>query len=158
MPKVQRGNKQPPEGWEVIEPTLKELGLLMRQAEAETLDDKKATSWAIFRLHHQRSRYCYEMFYKRKLISKEVYDYCLKEKYADGALIAKWKKQGYEKLCCLRCMQPRDTNFGTTCICRVPVHQLKSDKIVECLHCGYARSNSVAKDVLLEAKYLYKCC
>jgi hypothetical protein len=53
---------------------------------------KVEANWDIFRLHHQRTRYVYEMHYKRKAISKEVYDYCLKQKYADGNLIAKWKK------------------------------------------------------------------
>jgi len=32
------------------------------------------------------------MFYKRKAISRELYNYCLKEGYGDAALIAKWKK------------------------------------------------------------------
>ncbi|KAI8906845.1 G10 protein [Gorgonomyces haynaldii] len=138
MPKVRRGNKPPPEGWEIVEPTLMELGRKMREAETENTDNKRKTeiTWNIFRFHHQRSRYCYEMYYKRKAISKEVYDYCVKEGYADQALIAKWRKTGYEKLCCLRCIQPKDTNFGTTCICRVPQSQLKGDKVVECVLCG----------------------
>lgn len=55
----------------------------------------------------------------------ELYDYCIKEGYADKNLIAKWKKQGYENLCCLRCIQTRDTNFGTNCICRVPKSKLE---------------------------------
>ncbi len=66
----------------------------------------------------------------------ELYDYCLKNKIADGNLIAKWKKQGYENLCCLRCIQTRDTNFATNCICRVPKTKLEEGKIVECVHCG----------------------
>ena len=44
------------------------------------------------KLHHQRSRYIYDLYYKRKAISKELYDYCIKESYADPNLIAKWKK------------------------------------------------------------------
>lgn len=138
MPKVKRG-KPPPEGWDLIEPTLQELGRKMREAENEDHESKrkKEGSWEIFKIHHQRSRYIYEIYHKRKAISKELYDYCLKQKYADGNLIAKWKKQGYEKLCCLRCIQPRDTNFGSTCICRVPKSNLREDKIVQCLHCGY---------------------
>lgn len=32
------------------------------------------------------------MFYKRKAVSREVYDYCVKEGYADQNLIAKWRK------------------------------------------------------------------
>ena len=55
----------------------------------------------------------------------ELYDYCIKEGFADKNLIAKWKKQGYENLCCLRCIQARDTNFGTNCICRVPKSKLE---------------------------------
>jgi bud site selection protein 31 len=76
------------------------------------------------------------MYYKRKAITKQVYDYCLKEGYADGALIAKWKKTGYEKLCCIGCIQPRDTNFGNSCICRVPRQNLDQDKVIECASCG----------------------
>lgn len=91
-----------------------------------------------------------------------MYDFCLQEKIADQNLIAKWKKQGYENLCCLRCIQTRDTNFGTSCICRVPKSKLEEvivwnihlllkllnlynidwfffifqGRIVECVHCG----------------------
>ena len=70
----------------------------------------------------------------------------------EPSLIAKWKKPGYEKLCCVRCIQskvrfqPRylcgidasqDMNYqGSTCICRVPKAQVKAGTIVECVHCG----------------------
>lgn len=138
MPKVKRGKKLPPEGWEIIEPTLEELHRKMRLAENESNDGKRKMEsvWGVMRVHHQRSRYIYEMYYKRKAITKEVYDYCLKEGYADGALIAKWKKTGYEKLCCISCIQPRDTNFGNSCICRVPRQKLDQDKVIECAACG----------------------
>lgn len=107
-------------------------------AEEESHEGKRRVEslWPIFRIHHQRSRYVYEMFSKKKAISRELYEYCLREGYADGALIAKWKKQGYERLCCLRCIQSRDTNFGSTCICRVPRADLEPGRIVECVHCG----------------------
>jgi bud site selection protein 31 len=133
-----KSKKLPPEGFADIEPTLLELEGKMRDAENETHEGKRIaeSSWPIFRLHHQRSRYIYELYYKRKAISKELYDFCIKEKLADAALIAKWKKQGYENLCCLRCIQPKDTNFGTTCICRVPKGKLEDSKPIECNHCG----------------------
>uniref|UniRef100_A0A8B9TCZ4 Protein BUD31 homolog n=1 Tax=Anas platyrhynchos TaxID=8839 RepID=A0A8B9TCZ4_ANAPL len=92
--------------------------------------------WPIFRIHHQKTRYIFDLFYKRKAISRELYEYCIKEGYADKNLIAKWKKQGYENLCCLRCIQTRDTNFGTNCICRVPKSKLEVGRIIECTHCG----------------------
>merc|ERR1712169_148401 len=84
------------------------------------------------------------MHYRKKKISRELYDWCLKEKYADAALIAKWKKAGYERLCCLRCIQTRDHNFGSTCICRVPSDKLEEGKIVECLHLAAAAAPVVA--------------
>ena len=111
----------------------------MREAESESHEGKRRTEslWPIFKIHHQKSRYIYELYYKRQSISKELYEYCIKNRIADAALIAKWKKQGYENLCCLRCIQVRDTNFGTNCICRVPRDKLEEGrKIVECIHCG----------------------
>lgn len=92
--------------------------------------------WPVFKIHHQKSRYIYDLYFRRKAISRELYDYCVSEKIADANLIAKWKKSGYENLCCLRCIQTRDTNFGTNCICRVPKAKLEEGRVVECVHCG----------------------
>jgi len=75
-------------------------------------------------------------------ISRELYEWCLEEKIADPKLIAKWRKQGYEKLCCLRCIQTRDHNFKSTCICRVPKSQLEEGKVYECSHCGCSGCSS----------------
>lgn len=38
------------------------------------------------------------MYYEKEAISKQLYDWLLKNGYADANLIAKWKKQGYEKV------------------------------------------------------------
>merc|ERR1712241_131247 len=54
--------------------------------------------WPIFKIHHQKSRYIYDLFYRRKAISRELYDFCIKEKIADGNLIAKWKNKAM-KIC-----------------------------------------------------------
>lgn len=123
------------------------------------------------------SRYIYDLYYVKQAISKELYDWLLKNNYADANLIAKWKKQGYEKvfphifvsmsnffspsfyvlsflcspsflaghwannsmafqLCCLRCIQTKETNFNATCICRVPKAQLKEEQAIQCVNCG----------------------
>ena len=84
----------------------------------------------------QGSRYIYDLYYEKEAISKKLYEWLLKNNYADAMLIAKWKKQGYEKLCCLRCIQTKETNFNSTCICRVPREQLKQDQEIECVSCG----------------------
>lgn len=66
-----------------------------------------------------------ECLFKSEPFFPELYEYCLKEGIADKNLIAKWKKPGYENLCCLRCIQTRDTNFATNCVCRVPKSKLE---------------------------------
>uniref|UniRef100_A0A803MP70 G10 protein n=1 Tax=Chenopodium quinoa TaxID=63459 RepID=A0A803MP70_CHEQI len=105
-------------------------------AQMDSHDGKRKceTLWPVFKIAHQKSRYIYDLYYRSE-ISKELYEFCLDQGYADRNLIAKWKKQGYERLCCLRCIQPRDHNFGTTCVCQVPKH-LREEKVVECVHCG----------------------
>ncbi|TFY72973.1 hypothetical protein EVG20_g50 [Dentipellis fragilis] len=139
MPKIRTTRtKKPPEGYEDIEEILDDYAKKMRDAENETHEGKRKSEslWPIMRISHTRSRYIYELYYKREAVSKELYDWLLKEGYADANLIAKWKKPGYEKLCCLRCIQTRDMNYqGSTCICRVPKAQLRAGTVVECVHC-----------------------
>ncbi|CAO2630559.1 Protein BUD31 homolog [Lemmus lemmus] len=90
--------------------------LFFSPAETEPHEGKRKVEslWPIFRIHHQKTRYIFDLFYKRKAISRELYEYCIKEGYADK-----------NNLCCLRCIQTRDTNFGTNCICRVPKSKLE---------------------------------
>ncbi len=131
------GAKKPPKGFEKIESELIDLQIRLREAETDSSDNKRKNEivWPILKLHHQISRLVYEA-YKNMEISKDVYNYCLEEKIADAKLIAKWKKQGFEKLCCLMCIQNKNHNFGTTCICRVPKSSLEKGKKFECVHCG----------------------
>jgi len=139
MPRVrtQRTGK-PPAGFELLEEKLDEFNTKMVEAEREPHEGKRKCEsiWPILRINHQRSRYVFDMYYNKQEISKEVLDFCCREKYADAALIAKWKKQGYENLCCLACIQAGSSNFQTTCICRVPKGQLCDSKPIECVHCG----------------------
>ncbi|EDK31927.1 cell cycle control protein, G10 family protein (macronuclear) [Tetrahymena thermophila SB210] len=142
MPRIQNNKtKKTPPGWDRIEQKLLELTNKMRDVENEPHEGKRKVEalWPIYQIHHERSRYVYEMFYKAKpedKISRELYEYCLREKWADADLIAKWKKKGYEKLCCLQCIQPKDHNYGGTCICRVPKGSLEEGKVVQCQACG----------------------
>eukprot|EP00038_Savillea_parva_P008799 m.179255 g.179255 ORF g.179255 m.179255 type:complete len:197 (+) comp14721_c0_seq1:175-765(+) len=123
--------KRAPEGFELLEDELDRFDMEMREAERDPHDDKRKVEalWPIHKIHYQKSRYVYEMYYKKKLISKKVYDYCIKNKIVDAALIAKWKKQGYETLCSLTAIQTRDTSHGTTNLCRVPLSKRREDAI-----------------------------
>eukprot|EP01029_Cantina_marsupialis_P028690 TRINITY_DN777882_c0_g1_i1.p1 TRINITY_DN777882_c0_g1~~TRINITY_DN777882_c0_g1_i1.p1 ORF type:complete len:188 (-),score=62.99 TRINITY_DN777882_c0_g1_i1:107-670(-) len=137
MPRIRSKRKRPPAGFEKLEPVLDELEANLREAEAKSHEGlrKCESVWPIFRINHQRSRYVYDMFYRRKEISRELYEWLLREGYADAGLIAKWKKVGYERLCCLRCITNKEHSFGTSCICRVPRKDLEDDR-VQCVHCG----------------------
>ena len=75
------------------------------------------------------------MFYVKKSIKRDLYEYLIREKYADAGLIAKWKKNGYEKLCCIMCAS-NSSNFGNVCVCRVPKAKLDDNKLVQCNNCG----------------------
>lgn len=63
-------------------------------AENDTHDGKRKceTLWPIFKIAHQKSRYVYDLYYRRKEISKELFEFCLDQGYADRNLISKWKK------------------------------------------------------------------
>ncbi|CAJ0760954.1 16749_t:CDS:2, partial [Entrophospora sp. SA101] len=127
MPKIRHSRtKKPPQGFEDIEPVLLEFAQKMKDAENEPHEGKRRVEslWPIFRLHHQRSRYIYDLYYKREAISKEIYDYCLKN----------------------------DTNFGTTCICRVPKSKLEEGRVVEC--CSSTDFTFIKKDQKSKQKRL----
>ena len=103
MPPIRssRNRKPPPAGFEDIEDTLLEFDTKLKDATNASHEGKKRyeTTWPIFQITHQRSRYIYDLYYEKEAISKQLYDWLLKNQYADANLIAKWKKQGYEKVC-----------------------------------------------------------
>lgn len=70
------------------------MRFLSRSAESEPLDSKRRVeaTWGITRVHHERNRYIFNMHYKERKISRELYEYLVKEGYADANLIAKWRK------------------------------------------------------------------
>jgi len=78
---------------DLIEPTLDEIEGKMREAELAPHEGKRKveTLWPIFKIHHQKSRYIYDLYYKRKTISKELYEYCVKNSIADKNLIGKMR-------------------------------------------------------------------
>ncbi|CAE8595024.1 unnamed protein product, partial [Polarella glacialis] len=114
--------------WDDVAPQLEEFANQMREAVNEPHEGKRRneSTWKITKIHWERSRYVYELFYKKKAISRELYDHLLMEKHGDASLIAKWKKPGFEYLCSLMAIDKRNSHFSTTAICRVPLHLRKS--------------------------------
>lgn len=134
-------NLPPPEGYDKIKPTLDKL--LNRLKSVQKTTNKTASVneslWPIYQLNHQISRYIYDMYYKRKIISKQLYDWLLLQPFTNSELIAKWKKQGYENLCCINCIMIQDKNHHNACVCRVSKQTLlknNDDREIECVTCG----------------------
>jgi bud site selection protein 31 len=92
---------------------------------------KTEAQWPVHQINWQKSRYVYDMFYTFHRIDRQVYEFCVKNKLVDGALIAKWKKAGYERLCSTYVINPQNYKFGTVSICRVPRFSLTEGMEIE---------------------------
>ena len=146
MPLPKRWNKKkaPPPGFDVVEPTLEALEHELRDKIKENNEKKRKTEsmWPVHQINWQKSRYIYDMYYTYGRISRQVYDYCIQQKLVDAALIAKWKKPGYERLCSTYVINPSNYKFGTTSICRVPMWDRSAeaktaqDPTTGCLGCA----------------------
>ena len=123
--KVRLAGKRKPEGWAMIEPTLVEFEERLREAVNDPHEGKRKceANWPIHRIHYERNRYIYDLYYRQEKLSRQLYEFLVREKVVDGALISKWRKPGYEILCSMSAIQKGNTNFGTTSICRVPLAQ-----------------------------------
>jgi bud site selection protein 31 len=117
------GKKKPPADFDYVEPIMEALENELRDKVKETNEGKRKTEsmWPVHQINWQKSRYIYDLFYTYKRISRPVYDYCIDQKLVDAALIAKWKKPGYERLCSTYVINPTNYKFGTTSLCRVPL-------------------------------------
>ena len=133
MPLPQKWNKskRPPPGFDYIEPILEALENELRDKvkESNLTIRKNESLWPVHQINWQKSRYVYDMFYKYNKISRQVYQYCLDQKLVDAGLIAKWKKNGYERLCSTYVINPANYKFGTTSICRVPWKDRSQDQM-----------------------------
>lgn len=102
MPAIRHASKRkpPPEGFADIEDDLLIFSNKMKDAQNKPppAGPKHQAQWEVFQIAHQRSRYVYDLYYEKEAISKQLYEWLLKNGYADALLIAKWKKQGYEKV------------------------------------------------------------
>lgn len=127
-----------PKGFEYLSPVMDALERELRERMSEPHEGKRQCEalWPVHQINWQRSRYVYDMFYKHKRISREVYDYCVRAKLVDANLIAKWKKPGYERLCSTFAINTKNYNYGTVSICRVPRQQLSDGQVIQEKHSG----------------------
>lgn len=108
----------PPAEFSKLQPTLmayqKKLDALATSTDSGAKYERARTHAAITALHAKRNRYLYNLYHKRRAIEKETWRWMCRWGYVDVDLVAKWRRQGYETLCCLECIGE------TVCVCRVP--------------------------------------
>eukprot|EP00659_Diplonema_papillatum_P008945 gene8945-13848_t len=136
-----------PKGWEIVAPVLDALQEELKEQITAGHDGRRKVEaqWPVHQISWQRTRYIYDLYHRYKRIPKPVYDYCIKNKLIDAALVAKWKKPGYERLCSTHTINPNNYNFGSVSICRVPRyelgpdHPMVEDKFTGCRGCASGR-------------------
>ncbi|KAI9646707.1 Component of the SF3b subcomplex of the U2 snRNP [Ciborinia camelliae] len=100
MPAIRHSSKRkaPPQGYSDIEDSLLVYSNKMKDAIAAPPPNgpRHQATWEITQINHQRSKYVWDMYCEEK-ISKALYDWCVKNGQCDATLVAKWKKEGYEK-------------------------------------------------------------
>jgi len=150
MSKFGRKQRAAPEGFDYVEPTLTALENELREKVNEPHEGLRKTEsqWPVHQINWQKSRYIYDLYYTYHRISREVYEYCINNKLVDAALIAKWKKNGYERLCSTYSINPRNYKFGTVSICRVPKMNLPPGQEIEdpntgCRGCASGDSGNI---------------
>ena len=152
MPKIRPGVRKPPPGMDLISEQLDMFEAEMKDAVLNTscaspptsslppsAKRKVETTWPLSSINYRRTRYIYDMCFKHKKISMELLDYCTSNGWVDGALSKTWRVPGYETLCCMQCIDPRNTAFKGSCICRVPhkATSASSEKgTLQCVACG----------------------
>lgn len=141
--------KRPPKGWDLVEPKLEEFEDRMREAMNEPVEDKmrNEVTWCVHKIHYQKNRFMFNLYNVEHKISKALYDYLIELKIADGPLLAKWKKPGYETLCSLAVIAKSNTNFRTAGICRVPLSerhgQITPNVMTGCVSCASGDSGPI---------------
>lgn len=133
-------NSKPPEEFKNFQEKLNEFDIVLKQriieAREKAKEDKQKglreglrEDSEIFKINNEKTRYIYDLYYVEKTMPKKVYQWILKEKLIDNVLLAKWKKKGYEQLCCARCINRKEFLAGDkVCICRVSTNSQNKGK------------------------------
>ncbi|GAB0489459.1 hypothetical protein MMPV_000678 [Pyropia vietnamensis] len=134
--------RRAPAGIDIVADALERYERQMRDAVAEPTDGKTRaeTTWRVTKIHWQRNRHIYDLYHVAHSISRELYDWLGRERLVDVALLSKWRKPGYERLCSLAAIARGGTAYGTTGVCRVPLAQRRGaitpNVVTGCVSCA----------------------
>ena len=96
MPKVKK-SRMPPQGYELVKRLILELENKVGEA---VTDSKKGKAnmeslWPIFNdyINYQRTRLIFDMYFRQRTISEEVYNYCIEKNLVDEKLLDTFKNE-----------------------------------------------------------------
>lgn len=115
--------RKAPPGADVIADALEDFEAQMRAATSAPRGAmmNAQLTWPVHKLHFQKNRFLHDARYVLGTISDALLKFLVREKIADGPLLAKWRKPGYDSVCSMSVLDRGGTNFGTVGICRTPL-------------------------------------
>lgn len=115
--------RKAPPGADVIADVLEDFEARMRAATSAPRGAmmNAQLTWPVHKLHFQKNRFLHDARYVSESISDALLKFLVREKIADGPLLAKWRKPGYDSVCSMSVLDRGGTNFGTVGICRTPL-------------------------------------
>jgi bud site selection protein 31 len=133
--------RKAPEGASLLAARLEEFESKLRAATSAPVTSdamNRELSWPVHRLHYQKNRYIFDQ-HLMGLVSDALLAYLVREKIADGPLMAMWRRPGYETLCSLAVITRSNMSFGTVGICRTPLKgrsvQIAPNVLTGCVCC-----------------------
>ncbi|KPI86293.1 hypothetical protein ABL78_4640 [Leptomonas seymouri] len=114
-------------------------------AVAATEDAPVPPLWRMATINHARTRYVFLAYTKQRIISKEVYDYCVEMQLIDSGLARRWRLPGYERLCCTACGVPGAASLAASVTSKYALRD-KPERRLSASPPPFAALNKVSED------------
>ncbi|KRZ62279.1 Protein BUD31 -like protein, partial [Trichinella nativa] len=102
MHRIRAKREMVPKDWEVIESTMEDFDRKMREAQSEPHEGKRRVEslWPIFRIHHQRSRYLFEIKKYQRFQNQNWTRQGLLNVFIVGAVVVPDNRLCYSRIVC----------------------------------------------------------
>lgn len=101
----------------------------------------KEVFWKIHRIHWEKNRFLFDLYYIKKLITLKKYNYMINLKVVDSHLHSLWRISGFEIICSSIALGKNQFTLKNNSVCRVPIlirlksATIKPDNSIGCISC-----------------------
>ncbi|KNH04018.1 hypothetical protein XU18_0960 [Perkinsela sp. CCAP 1560/4] len=136
MPRFQQDTTGQPREVNLLVDTLNEFEEEMRMAENTPSENSSHYEMfgRILEISRRRTEYVYNLWRSHE-ISDITLEYLTHRGIVDEGLIELWQRDGYEKLCCVLCVD-KSMHAGGVCVCRVPQKDRRHEGACRVCHCS----------------------